>query len=137
MNGPADGEQLRIECLAAAEHVGTVRRAITGFAADHGASELQQDNVALAVSEAATNVVLHAYRHLLTPGPLYARAWMQDHVLHVAIVDHGTGMSPRRSDSPGAGLGLGVIAAIADSVTLDASEHPGVRLTLTFALAPT
>ena len=63
------------------------------------------EDISLAVSEAATNVVLHAYVGDSEPGPLVLSARVMDDRVHVVIRDHGRGMTPR-PDSPGLGLGL-------------------------------
>lgn len=61
-------------------------------------------DVKLAVSEAATNAIQHAYPSGTT-GTVAATAWTEAAQLRITISDEGTGMVPR-SDSPGLGLGL-------------------------------
>jgi serine/threonine-protein kinase RsbW len=64
------------------------------------------------VSEALTNVVLHAYLGR-DPGPMVAEAWCDaDHLL-VRVCDEGQGLVPR-VDSPGLGVGIAVMASVAD-----------------------
>ena len=64
----------------------------------------RRGDAVLFVSEASTNVVVHAYVGT-SPGPLYAAATLAGRDLIVSVCDCGRGMVPR-SDSPGAGLGL-------------------------------
>src|SRR4051812_29990370 len=63
---------------ATATSVGPVRRAVANFAYGHGASALALESVSLAVSEALTNVVLHAYRDAPAPGPVLVVAAVRD-----------------------------------------------------------
>ena len=104
-------------------------------------SEVTVDDhaVALGVSEAVSNAVIHAYARsspLAPPGTVRLHAAIDDmtHRLVVDVEDDGGGMSPR-PDSPGAGLGLPLIAQVADSVQVEALE-PGTRMRMRFALGP-
>jgi anti-sigma regulatory factor (Ser/Thr protein kinase) len=57
-----------------------------------------------------------------------------DHELTVVVRDTGCGMSPRE-DSPGAGLGLPLIAQVAGSVSVDAPPGGhGTVVCMTFDL---
>jgi anti-sigma regulatory factor (Ser/Thr protein kinase) len=98
-----------------------------------GASERALADVRLAVSEACTNVVLHAYREADEPGSLGVSATLSDDgLLEVVVADEGMGLTPRH-DSPGMGLGMALMAAVATSVELD-EEAVATRVRLTFAL---
>jgi serine/threonine-protein kinase RsbW len=88
-------------------------------------------DIALVVSEATTNAVLHAYGDT-TPGPLYVAATLGGESLTVWICDIGSGMRPRR-DSPGLGLGLGVITQLCDEVLISSDANAGTSVTATFA----
>jgi anti-sigma regulatory factor (Ser/Thr protein kinase) len=119
---------------ATADSVGRLRRAVTDFARGHGASERALDSVNLAVSEALTNVVLHAYRDASGPGPLLLVVAVRDRVLVVTVADEGCGMTPR-SDSPGLGLGLGLMTRLADTFEIaPRAARPGVVLRMAFSL---
>jgi len=92
--------------------------------------------VALAVSEAVSNVVIHAYRDRdgdSAPGEIHVTVTIYGDELLVSVADEGTGMRPRM-DSPGAGLGLPIIATLADR--FEVQQQPGgTRLLLGFRLA--
>jgi serine/threonine-protein kinase RsbW len=88
-------------------------------------------DIALVVSEATTNAVLHAYGDT-TPGPLYVAATLGGESLTVWICDIGSGMRPRR-DSPGLGLGLGVITQLCDEVLISSDANAGTSVNATFA----
>ena len=79
-------------------------------------------DIVLFAGEASTNVVVHAYVGT-SPGPLYAAAMLADRDLIVSVCDCGRGMVPR-SDSPGAGLGLPLMARLADGLWM-ASDSDG------------
>ena len=80
-------------------------------------------DIALAITEATTNVVLHAYRDREVPGTVTIEAEHYDDHVCLYVRDEGTGLAPR-VDSPGLGLGLGLIAQVADSADVRA---PGDR----------
>lgn len=109
-----------------------LRAAIERFAAANGASDDQRAAIALAVSEAVTNTVVHAYAGRADPGCVSVEAEAADHVLLVTVSDEGGGMRPRL-DSPGLGLGLGMIARLSDKLELSETD-PGVCLRMTFAI---
>lgn len=115
------------------ESVAPMRHAVLGFAAAHGASDWELEGIALAVCEALTNVVVHAYVGRAAPGVVTVQAWMEDECLHVVVGDEGIGMR-RRTDSPGLGHGLPVIYRIAEDVEID-DRPPGTRLKMTFSIA--
>jgi serine/threonine-protein kinase RsbW/stage II sporulation protein AB (anti-sigma F factor) len=92
------------------------------------------DAVKLAVSEALTNVVVHAYVDH-GPGPMIVEASIDGHGhLVVLVCDEGVGMVPR-TDSPGMGVGISLMAQMADDVSV-ANRHdaPGAIVSLCFAL---
>ena len=91
----------------------TLRAAVGGFAADGGVPEPPLEDVKLAVTEAVTNSVVHSYRHDPEPGSVEVHADLHDGELRLVVSDEGLGMTPR-SDSPGSGLGLALIAAVTD-----------------------
>jgi serine/threonine-protein kinase RsbW len=120
---------------ATADSVSRLRRAVADFARRHGASERSLEAVNLAVSEALTNVVVHAYRDAAVPGPVVVLATLSDGSVIVTVADEGCGMTPR-SDSPGLGLGMGLMARLADTFEVAPRvAHPGIVLRMAFALA--
>jgi anti-sigma regulatory factor (Ser/Thr protein kinase) len=119
---------------ATADSVGRLRREVAEFARGHGASDRALESVNLAVSEALTNVVVHAYRDVSAPGPLLLVVAIRDRVLVVTVADEGCGMTPR-TDSPGLGLGLGLMRRLADTFEVTArAARPGIVLRMAFSL---
>jgi serine/threonine-protein kinase RsbW len=114
--------------------VPTLRRELVSYARVLGATDQTCDAIALAVSEALTNVVQHAYVGE-EPGPIIVEARLeQPGQLLVRISDEGRGPIPR-TDSPGLGLGLGVIAQTADDFSIsNRQDTRGTVVTLRFFL---
>jgi len=91
--------------------------------------------LALAVTEACTNVVMHAYADAEVHGSLEVRACIEQAVVVVEVADEGRGMIPR-IDSPGLGLGLPLIAHVADSFEIvERRDRAGVVVRMQFHLS--
>jgi serine/threonine-protein kinase RsbW len=82
----------------------------------------------LAASEAASNAVIHAYR--ARPGLLRLEAHVENDELHLVIADEGDGLAPR-TDSPGLGLGLPIIAQVSERFEI-VSGPAGTEIHLAF-----
>jgi anti-sigma regulatory factor (Ser/Thr protein kinase) len=115
--------------------VPALRGAVAEFIIGAGIDEPLLTAVKLAVSEAVTNAVLHAYVGARRPGAVHVSAWLGRDDLHVEVSDDGAGMMPR-IDSPGLGVGLPFIADTADTLDIGTSPRGGARLRMTFALRP-
>jgi serine/threonine-protein kinase RsbW/stage II sporulation protein AB (anti-sigma F factor) len=100
----------------------SLRAALGGFLDEAGADDQLRFDVMLAVSEAANNVLLHAYRTGAPPGAIRIAATAGADRIEVTIEDDGGGLAPR-PDSPGAGLGLPMMAQLAPD--LDVHRLPG------------
>jgi anti-sigma regulatory factor (Ser/Thr protein kinase) len=109
---------------------------VNDVAADVGADALALVRINLAVSEAATNAIIHAYRDRENAGDVHVLVQHADDFLDVSICDNGVGMSPR-SDSPGMGLGLSLMAHEAQSFEVKRSAAGGTEVLLRFELYPT
>ena len=130
----AEGKRLQQRYPATPASVAAVRAALVAFARRCGVAAETIDAVALAASEAATNVVVHAYRDAGAPGEIEVTAAMAGQELWVIVTDAGSGLRPR-SDSPGLGLGLAIIAQVADGVDLVKPAAGGLELRMRFAVA--
>ncbi len=111
--------------------VAQLRHEIAGFAVDAGIGDPPLADLKLAVSEALSNVVLHSYREDPEPGRVEVEAEISEDRLRVIIADRGTGMRPR-VDSPGAGLGLPIMAEVAGGFEVRSREPRGTELHLCF-----
>lgn len=131
--GPASGAQLQRRFPAVPESVGAVRTTVVRFARGAGVPEHTVDAVVLAVSEAATNVVLHAYAEAQAEGDMEVTVALAGQELWVMVTDAGSGLQPHR-DSPGLGLGLAIIARVADGVDLVKPSGGGLEVRMRFAI---
>ncbi len=108
--------------------VGTLRASVVEFAQELGFEDTGP--IALAVSEALTNAVLHAYRDMEV-GDLRVVACDKPDRLVVVVRDYGGGMLPR-ADSPGLGLGLPLISSMTDALQIEAADGAGTLLRMHF-----
>jgi anti-sigma regulatory factor (Ser/Thr protein kinase) len=83
------------------------------------------------VTEACTNVVIHAYPD--SEGPMEIDAAVDDRRLSITVRDEGRGILPR-ADSPGLGLGLPLIATLAESLELGKGQDESTEVRMTFTL---
>jgi serine/threonine-protein kinase RsbW len=126
-----DAPDLELTLPARPENVAVARHAIGGFADVLEVPDQTLADVKLAVTEACTNVVVHAYPN--GEGPMALRATVADGVLRVIVADEGRGILPR-ADSPGLGLGLPLIATLAESLELGTGEDDRTEVCMTFRL---
>jgi anti-sigma regulatory factor (Ser/Thr protein kinase) len=116
---------------ARAENVAVVRHAFGGLGDVLEVPDQTLSDIKLAVTEACTNVVVHAYPD--GEGPLAVRARVHERMLTVVVADDGRGISPR-PDSPGLGLGLPLIATLAESLELGTGPTDQTEVRMTFNL---
>jgi serine/threonine-protein kinase RsbW len=132
---PDQVDRLALRLPATAEQVPVARRAVARYCESCGLPAPLIDDVRLVVTEACTNVVLHAYD---AGGGRAAMFDLQAHLeagaLVVSVGDQGRGVS---APSPNRGLGLGLRLALqlAGGVhTREGSGGLGTRLTMRFVL---
>ena len=116
---------------AVASSVPTARNAVVVFATAAGLPAERLDGLRLAVSEALSNVVVHAYPD--RTGEIHLAASVAGGELWVLIADDGAGLWPRVL-GPGLGLGLGLIAHEADELTIVKCASGGTELRMRFKL---
>jgi anti-sigma regulatory factor (Ser/Thr protein kinase) len=125
---------VRLNLPARPENVAVVRHVLGAFAeALHLPFEMIED-MRLAVTEACTNVVRHAYDGN-EPGELEIIIRPEGDVLDVIVSDHGRGIGPS-PDTTGPGLGLPLIAALVDSLEFQHAPRAGSRLAMSFLRRP-
>lgn len=112
--------------------VNRARTAVAAWAAEEGLPDGLVHNIKVVVSEATTNAVMHAYAGLV-PADFSVRASFEDGTVEVVVRDHGRGMVPR-ADAPGMGLGLPLIANLADSMEVTVPADGGTELRMRFAV---
>jgi anti-sigma regulatory factor (Ser/Thr protein kinase) len=135
----ADGrpQELALRLPVQRRSVAYGRQAVVTLATQLGLSPEAIWRVQLTVSEALTNAVVHAHRtdaDADADAPshhLVLIADYDDENLRVSVSDRGVGLIPR-SDSPGAGLGLSLMATNADALDIDSQPGHGTTVHLTF-----
>jgi anti-sigma regulatory factor (Ser/Thr protein kinase) len=128
--GRVSEDEPRLESAwpAVPESVALLRRAISRFAVACDATD--GSAVVLAVSEAATNAVVHAYVGR-PPGTISIEAFCDAAHLVIVVADDGLGTRPR-PDSPGLGLGLPLMSRLAASVEFATGPAGGTVVCLRF-----
>jgi serine/threonine-protein kinase RsbW len=121
----------RLRMPALPDAVGVARQALTGACEALGLGPRATGDVRLAVSEACTNVVAHAYRDQADPGELEVSVLLLPGELTVIVRDRGSGIAPR-VDGGGLGLGLPLIAALTRRAEIGVQEGGGTEVTMTF-----
>jgi serine/threonine-protein kinase RsbW len=122
--------ELTLTLPARSENLRMVRQAVSDFAASLGATGETLADVRLAVNEACSNVVRHAYDE--DGGDMEVEARPIGSCLLVTVHDTGRGVS-QPSDDPGSGLGLRVASAVSDSFVLE-QKVSGTQVRLVFSL---
>jgi anti-sigma regulatory factor (Ser/Thr protein kinase) len=111
---------------------GAARRAVHDFCQYVGLDDEHVHEVVLCVSEAVTNVVLHAYPDASEEGLVEIDAYVDEH-LCVHVRDTGGGLRPR-PDSATGGLGLPIISQLAHSLEVRTHDRGGTEVVMKFAL---
>jgi anti-sigma regulatory factor (Ser/Thr protein kinase) len=116
---------------ANAENVVLVRHVVGSLAEAARLSPRRVEDVRLAITEACTNVVRHAYPS--EPGRLDVVAVAgADGELTVVVSDEGAGIRPHPHPD-GGGLGLPLMAAVAREFEIDRTPEHGTRVRMSFA----
>jgi anti-sigma regulatory factor (Ser/Thr protein kinase) len=121
-----DCAEVRLELPSRADSVKRARDAVAALAERVGAPVA---DVKLAVSEAVSNSITHAFRGR-DPGTISVRARTEGERLLVVVADDGTGMRPNL-DSPGLGFGISLITELAGDVRFDSSPR-GLTVRMSF-----
>jgi anti-sigma regulatory factor (Ser/Thr protein kinase) len=129
---PSDSDGRVLRLAAEPEAATRARRAAVALASELGACTEARDSIAVAVTEAVANVVVHAYRDG-PDGQVEIALRGDGDCMEVVVSDTGVGMRPR-DDSPGLGLGLGLIAALADVFEVKPCDAGGTAVRMGFRL---
>jgi anti-sigma regulatory factor (Ser/Thr protein kinase) len=117
---------------AVPDSVASARSSLTDFAVAVGARGERLEAIRLAASEAVTNAVLHAYDG--SGGAIQLSATYVHGEFWLLIADDGSGLRPRGPHS-GLGLGLALIAQLADEFQILSRSTGGTELRMQFRLA--
>lgn len=131
--------EVRLSMPARAEGVGVVRQALAGMADALAIDPAVLADMKMAVTEACTNVVVHAYAaadgtgaQAVDDGTLEVELLADEAALTVAVRDHGSGLEAP-GGKPALGLGLPLIAALSDEFEVrDAGDGGGTEVRMRF-----
>jgi serine/threonine-protein kinase RsbW len=129
---PASSD-VRLTLPARPENVAVIRHVLGAFAEALRLPPDLVEDMRLAVTEACTNVVRHAYHG--DPGPIDVVIRPVGDRLDLIVSDEGQGIGPS-ADVAGPGLGLPLISALADSVELEQLPSRGSRIAMSFRCRP-
>ena len=127
----ADGS-LSVSFPAVAESLASIRDAAVAFALQGDASLDTVDAIRVVCSEAAANVVEHAYTN--SEGEIHLRAVRNSEALWIVVADDGQGLVPRPGKRS-AGVGFGWMARFSDAMTLEPAFGGGLEMVFRFRLA--
>jgi serine/threonine-protein kinase RsbW len=125
---------VRLTLPARAENVAVSRQVVGAFVEALHLPAPVVDDIRLAVTEACTNVVRHAYDGD-DPGPVEIVIRPSGEMIDVIVSDRGRGIGPS-PDTDGPGLGLPLIAALAHSIEIERAPSAGSRLAMSFPARP-
>lgn len=111
------------------ESVASIRQAVSAVARDCGLSPERVHEVRLAVSEAVSNAIVHAYAG--DGGEIIVDARQEAGELVVTVGDRGGGVVPR-PDSPGLGLGLPLIVALTSRMEISNQDDGPTEVVMAF-----
>jgi serine/threonine-protein kinase RsbW len=126
---------VRLSLPARARNIAVVRRALEAVAEELALPRRLVEDMRLAVTEACTNVVRHAYSGAEADDQSALRVELrpQPRGMLVVVEDHGRGLGPS-PDRGGPGLGLPLIAALTEDLEITTgSGRKGSRVAMSFA----
>ena len=126
---PPRDTDIRLTLPARAENVAVVRHVLGALAEALNLDRAVVDDMRLAVTEACTNVVRHAYGG--REGTIDVIGRPRGELLEVVVTYEGRGLDPS-PDTAGPGLGLALIEALTHSFEVERSDHAGSRLVMSF-----
>ena len=115
---------------AVPETVTTARRAVEHYLAETKLEHIPLDDIRLAVAEAVGNAVTHAFVER-EPGDVTVQVVQDGGQLRLTVEDNGRGLQPR-DDSPGLGLGLGLIKKVTQRFETRSELGAGTKLLMWF-----
>jgi serine phosphatase RsbU (regulator of sigma subunit)/anti-sigma regulatory factor (Ser/Thr protein kinase)/tetratricopeptide (TPR) repeat protein len=126
-----DREQLKVP--ANIDYLGDLRDFVTQVGKRHGFTDKVVNAFKLAIDEAATNIIRHAYRDGDGEGFITIRAIVKKSSLTIALIDQGTYFDPKRVKDPDlkryidigkkGGLGIFIMRKVMDSIDYRRTEE--------------
>jgi serine/threonine-protein kinase RsbW len=128
-----DSDHLHLQLPAEPDSIGRAREAVADCARALGLDGRMVDDLRTAVSEACTNVVVHAYPDGARERPLEVELRSGEDGLELCVRDHGVGIGATRGGRAG-GLrtGLLIVGALASCFQLRSAHDRGTELRMRF-----
>ena len=127
-------QKFKLKISSVTENLEIIREFINNIATKAGFSEENVDQIELAVDEACTNVIKHAY-HYSTKRMLDISVFIDPEKMEIIIIDKGAGFNPNRlpvpdlekymRDAKVGGLGIHLMRTLMDEVNF--SINPGKK----------
>jgi serine/threonine-protein kinase RsbW len=124
-------QAIRLTIPAKAEYVRLTRLALTGLLRTQPVPEETVADLKLALTEACSNSVRHAYRDGQDEGEVEIVFDLHPDRVVIEVVDSGPGFTPEqwaqaeREELSESGLGIAIIRALADELELGERENGG------------
>ncbi len=131
---------IEISIPSSSEYVGVVRLAISGVASRCNFTVDEIEDLKIAVNEACTNAVVHAYNG--KTGTVTVRCYPKHNELAVEVADQGAGFNVKEvlaragkstpsGKRPSLGLGLTFIQNLMDSTKIQSAPRKGTTIRFT------
>jgi anti-sigma regulatory factor (Ser/Thr protein kinase) len=131
----ARGSRLRLHLFATPEEVPFARAAITRLCEHLEIDDELAERIRLAITEACSNCVLHAYDEGADTATYVLDARVERGALRVVVSDRGAGVPNARPNAAGSlGFGLRLIHDLSDSSDISARPGGGTRVVMRFAM---
>jgi stage II sporulation protein AB (anti-sigma F factor) len=128
--------RLRLRLSASPEEVPFARAAITRLCEHLEIDGEQTERIRLAVTEACSNCVLHAYAERRDSETYVLDARIDERALRVTVCDSGVGVHNAQANiHPSLGHGLSLIHMLTDSAEVSTRPSGGTRVVMRFALS--
>ena len=129
--------RLRLHLSATPEEVPFARAAITRLCEHLDIDGELTERIRLAITEACTNCVLHAYAEGADGATYVLDARTEGRALRVVVCDRGVGVRNAQPNLLASlGFGLNLIKELADSSDISARPGGGTRVVMRFAMHP-
>jgi serine/threonine-protein kinase RsbW len=127
---------LFIKLPARTENLAVVRHAVSNVARQHGMNESRVADLQIVVTEACSNVVVHAYRDRpLGPIEVEVACEAEDDELALVVRDRGAGFQASAvSDRQSLRLGLALISTLSRSFDVSRREGAGTEVSVLLPL---
>ena len=131
-------DQLTLNVPGKAEYVGTVRMTVAHIASSAGFDIEAIDDIKMAVSEACTNIILHAHDNVAFNYEVLVERG--DDNLTITVEDKGAGFGledyipPVPGETQGSGLGIFIIRALMDEVDIQSESGTGTKIRMSKVL---